>query len=89
MENEHYAGKRREGKNENMPNMTCTRRAGAALAKYEKTADTLPQARWFRELVFAEVVRLECAGQHWPVGHEVLESLGLGFVSSWSSHNRL
>ena len=57
---------------------TSTWKAAAALAKYIKTVDTLPQARWRRELVFAEVVRLECVGPHWPVGYEVPEVPGAG-----------
>ena len=48
------------------------------LAKYEKTEDTLPQARWRRELVVPEVVRLQCPGPHWPVEHEEPEVLGAG-----------
>ena len=71
-----------------MPTRAHEKQQQRYLAKYEKTVDTLPQARWSRELVFSEVVRLEFAGPHWPVGTRYLRSLGLGFVSSWSSHNR-
>ena len=42
----------------------------------KNTVDILLQARWRRELVVPEVVRLECAGPHWSVEHQVPEVLG-------------
>ena len=86
MENEHYAGKRREGTNTEEHADTSTWKAAAALAKYEKTVDTLPQVRWRRELVFAEVVRLEYAVPHWPVGYEVPKVPGAGLRKQLARH---
>ena len=44
----------------------------------KKTVDILLQARWRRELVVPEVVRLECPGPHWSVEHQVPGFLGVG-----------